>query len=220
MPYPPITALLCDMNGLFRHWYNTGAHTGQTLAQLPEGTIAAYAYQHPTYHLARVGVLTDQQWADDVTRRLSADFGPKALDAIAPWRADRGTPDPAMTDILAQARRHLPVGVLSNTTDALRADLAHHDITFDFVFPSAELGVDKPSPHAFRLAAQGMSRRPEQLLYFDDEPTFVTAARHAGLRAELFTDPTAFAESLNEHGIPVHIPQHSHAQQAPDPRDR
>ncbi|GGZ92822.1 hypothetical protein GCM10010344_70630 [Streptomyces bluensis] len=60
---------------------------------------------------ARVGVLTDQQWADDVTNRLAADFGAHVRDALAPWRADRGEtrhPDdqPARPDTAAPPRRH------------------------------------------------------------------------------------------------------------------
>ncbi|GAA4989785.1 hypothetical protein GCM10023205_71210 [Yinghuangia aomiensis] len=64
---PTIDGLLLDMNGLFRHWHNTGARTSETLAGLPHGTIDRYAYQHRAYRLARVGILTDQEWADDVT---------------------------------------------------------------------------------------------------------------------------------------------------------
>ncbi|MFG2116616.1 HAD-IA family hydrolase [Streptomyces sp. NPDC048718] len=200
---PAIDALLVDMNGLFRHWHNTGARESEHRAGLPEGTIARYAYDHPTYRLARVGVLTDQEWADDVTNRLVADFGSRVRDALTPWRTDRGEADTEMIGLLARVRQHLPVGVLSNCTDALHSDLRHHGIEFDHVFPSAALGVDKPSPHAFHRAAERMGHAPERLAYFDDEPTFVHAARHVGLNAHLFTGATDFATRLNTLGIPL-----------------
>ncbi|MFI1415001.1 HAD family hydrolase [Streptomyces sp. NPDC020707] len=203
-----IEGLLFDMNGLFRHWHDTGARTSERLANLPEGTITRYAYNHPTYRLARVGILTDQQWADDVSDRLTADFGPHIRDALTPWRTDRGQPEPQMIKLLAELRRQVPVGVLSNSTDALRADLQHHGITFDHVFPSAELGVDKPSPHAFNSAADRMGISPQALVYFDDEPTFVHAARSIGMQAHLFTTPTECAARLEELGLAPTLPVH------------
>jgi HAD superfamily hydrolase (TIGR01509 family) len=202
----PVTAVLCDMNGLFRHWHNTGARAAENAAGLPDGTIAAYAYQHPAYRLARVGVLTDQQWADDVADRLAHDHGPHVRDALPLWRTDRGTADTTMIDLLAQVRRQVPVGVLSNCTDALAADLDHHQIAFDHVLPSALLGADKPSPLAFRAALQTMGHPADRVLYFDDEPTFVTAATRTGLHAYLFQGPHHFARTLRAHGLDAHLP--------------
>jgi putative hydrolase of the HAD superfamily len=186
------------MNGLFRHWRDLGAAKAEHQARLPTGTLARYAYDHPTYRLARVGVLTDQQWADDVADRLAADFGPHVHDALPLWRSDRGECDRAMVRVLDQLRQTVPVGVLSNSTDALPSDLHHHGITFDFVLPSAHLGVDKPSPLAFQAAADMMSVPVGHLAYFDDEPTFVTAARHAGLQAHHFTGVERFVFALRE----------------------
>ncbi|MFH8257736.1 HAD family hydrolase [Streptomyces roseolus] len=198
-----ITALLVDMNGLFRHWHNTGAREAEKLAGLPGGTLARYAYDHPSYRLARVGLLTDQEWADGVADRLADDFGPQVRQHLAPWREDRGTPAPDMVSLLAKIRAHVPVGVLSNCTDALHDDLRHHGIEFDHVFSSASLGVDKPSPHAFRLAAQRMGHAPDTMAYVDDEPTFVTAARSIGLDAHLFTGPADFTRMLVQAGLPL-----------------
>lgn len=203
---PLIDGLLLDMNGLFRHWRNTGAQTSEQRASLPAGTIARYAYGHPSYRLARVGVLTDQQWADDVTERLANDYGPAVREHLAAWRSDRGKPDPTMVELLRQIREHVPVGVLSNCADALPADLDHHNIEFDFVFASAHLGVDKPSPLAFRAAAERMGLPPTKLGYFDDEPTFVAAARATGLHTHLFQGVADFVAELSNFGLPVAPP--------------
>ncbi|MCC3773816.1 HAD family hydrolase [Streptomyces sp. UNOB3_S3] len=200
---PSIDGLLLDMNGLFRHWRNAGALASEQRAGLPPGTIARYAYNHPAYRLARVGVLTDQQWASDVADRLANDYGPAVRDHLGPWRADRGEPDPTMIGLLRQIREHVPVGVLSNCTDALRADLEHHCIEFDFVFPSADLGVDKPSPLAYQTAASRMGSLISALAYFDDEPTFVLAARSVGMQAHRFNGATEFAEHIRSLGVPL-----------------
>ena len=44
------------------------------------------------------------------------------------------------------------------------------------------------------------------LAYFDDEPTFVHAARSVGLRAHLFTTAAAFVARLRELGLDVVVP--------------
>ncbi|MFD8261349.1 HAD-IA family hydrolase [Streptomyces griseoluteus] len=198
-----IRGVLFDMNGLFRHWRNTGAATSERLANLPEGTINRYAYQHPAYRLARVGVITDQQWADNVAARLAADHGNHVHAALAPWREDRGEPVPDMIALLDRIREQLPVGVLSNCTDALYDDLKHHGIRFDHVMPSAGIGVDKPSPHAYQLAAERMGVLPAQLAYFDDEPTFVQAAATLGMHAHLFTSADQIRDQLIAAGVPL-----------------
>jgi putative hydrolase of the HAD superfamily len=201
-----IDALLLDMDGLFRHWRDTGARTGERRAGLPAGTIDRYAYQHPSYRLAQLGVITDDDWAEDVADRLATDFGPTARTAITPWRADRGDIDPTMIDLAGQVRAHgLPVAILSNTTTAFRADLAHHGITtvFDQVFPSAELGVDKPAPQAFLLAAHHLDVLPQRIFFADDEAVYVAGARRAGMHAHRFTSPAGLAARLTLLGIPV-----------------
>ncbi|MEU1307793.1 HAD family hydrolase [Streptomyces cinnamoneus] len=200
---PSIDGLLLDMNGLFRHWHDSGARTSEQRAGLPTGTVARYAYDHPSYRLARVGVLTDQQWASDVTERLATDYGPAVRNHLGPWRADRGEADRTMIGLLRQIRDHLPVGVLSNCTDALREDLDHHAIEFDFVFASADLGVDKPSPLAYRAAADHMGIPATALAYFDDEPTFVLAARSVGMQAHRFNGAADFAKHIRRFGVPL-----------------
>ncbi|WP_329941900.1 HAD family hydrolase [Streptomyces sp. BE147] len=119
-----------------------------------------------------------------------------------PWRQDRGTPVPTMIALLNEVRRHVPTRVLSNCTDALATDLQHHGITFDHICSSAELGVDKPSPHAFRLAADRMGLPPTALAYFDDERTFVTAALTTGLHAHQYRTPERTAHTLRSMGLP------------------
>ncbi|MFF2954953.1 HAD-IA family hydrolase [Kitasatospora sp. NPDC057965] len=202
-----LKCLLFDLNGLFRHFDNEGAAEGERSAALPAGTIARYAYDHPTYEQAKVGLLTDEEWASDVTHRLTVDFGAEAAaTAVAPWRADRGRRDDVMVDLLDQIRATgMPCAVLSNFTDALHTDLELHGIRFDTAFSSADLRVTKPSPLAFEAAADHLGLHPEELYFFDDQPGFVAGAHAAGLHGELFTGPQALADRLTTLGIHVQI---------------
>ncbi|MFB7618310.1 HAD family hydrolase [Kitasatospora sp. NPDC056181] len=198
--------LLFDLHGVLQHFDNHGARAGEEAAGLPLGTIDRVAYQHPAYEAAKVGLMTDDEWAWTIAHHLVEQFGECARAAIDPWRSDRGRPDPVMIDLVKQAAQVTVVGVLSNFTDRMHTDLALHGITAHHAFASADLGVTKPSPLAFREATTRMGIRPHDLYYFDNEVTFVTGARAAGLRAELFTTPQACARRLGTLGIPVQLP--------------
>jgi len=199
--------LLLDLDGLIRHWRDTGAREGERLAGLPPGAFEA-AYILPEYQLAQLGVLTDQQWADAVCDHLVRRYGPAAYRAITPWRADRGEIDPHMLALVQAARTHIPVAILSNTTSALEADLRLHGLqdAFDAVFTSAHLGAGKPAPAVYRAVAAVMGVRPGRVFFTDDEMIHVRGACHAGLHAELFTGTIAFAAALTRCGLPGFSP--------------
>jgi FMN phosphatase YigB (HAD superfamily) len=199
--------LLLDLDGLIRHWQDTGAREGEHLAGLPDGALEA-AYTLPEYNLAQLGVLTDQQWADAVRDHLISQHGPAARKAIPPWRADRGEIDRHMLGLVQAARCHLPVAILSNTTSALPADLRLHGISgaFDAVFTSSELGVTKPAPVVYQAVASAMNIQPGRIFFTDDEMIHVQGAQHAGMPAERFTSPARFLATLTSFGLPLGSP--------------
>lgn len=162
--------LLLDLDGLIRHWRDTGVREGEHLAGLPPGAFDA-AYTLPEYQLAQLGVLTDEQWADAVRDYLTSHHGPAAERAILAWRADRGEINHRMLALVQAARAHLPVAILSNTTSALDADLRLHGIAdaFDAVFTSAVLGVAKPAPAVYRAVTAAMGVRPGRVFFTNDE---------------------------------------------------
>ena len=199
--------LLLDLDGLIRHWKDTGARQGERLAGLPDGALEA-AYTLPEYKLAQLGILTDQQWAGAVRDHLISHHGPAARKAIPLWQADRGEIDQHMLALVQAARQHLPVAILSNTTSALPADLRLHGIScaFDAVFTSAELGVAKPAPVAYQAVAAAMNIQPGRMFFTDDEMIHVQGAWHAGVPAERFISPVQFHAMLTRLGLPLISP--------------
>jgi 2-haloacid dehalogenase len=73
---------------------------------------------------------------------------------------------------------------------------------FDFlrrfagIVTSSETGYAKPSAKIYQRLIRIANRRPEHLLFFDDRPENVEAARACGMRAELFRSPEAAWESI------------------------
>lgn len=88
-------------------------------------------------------------------------------------------------------RRGLTTACLSNTNDRhwrtiMREDARYQPLAeLDFCLASHELGVMKPDEQIYRLAERRMGFSGEQVLFFDDKPANVEAARAVGWRAEV-----------------------------------
>ncbi|OYU98631.1 MAG: haloacid dehalogenase [Burkholderiales bacterium PBB5] len=72
----------------------------------------------------------------------------------------------------------------------------------DGVF-SARVQLIKPEPAIFAHAAQRFGLPPQDLLFFDDVPANVAAARAAGWQAEVFTDAQQAGADLRARGFTI-----------------
>jgi FMN phosphatase YigB (HAD superfamily) len=66
---------------------------------------------------------------------------------------------------------------------------------------SAELGLTKPAPEAFRRLAARPGVAPEEILFFDDYPSYVEGAREAGLAAHVVTETADVSAGLALHQL-------------------
>lgn len=109
-----------------------------------------------------------------------------ARKAVAEWAAHRGSVD---QDVLAFVREvraaGRKVGLATNSTDALDADLVGLGLTgeFDAVINSSAVGAHKPTKEYFAQACLAVGAPPAQVLFVDDEDRQVRGARVAGLSA-------------------------------------
>lgn len=100
-------------------------------------------------------------------------------------------------DALQCAKR--PLGILSNWDRRARRVLADLGISdfFSALFLSAEMGVAKPDPRVYRLAAERLGLPPTALLLVGDDPeSDGTAPRACGYSTWLVRRPEDDLESL------------------------
>ncbi len=85
--------------------------------------------------------------------------------------------------------RGLRVGVLSNTFPSIDRTLRHTGLAelVDVALATCTLGVHKPDPRAFTLAAEALGLPPAAILFLDDLPENVDAAHRVGMAAERVT---------------------------------
>jgi epoxide hydrolase-like predicted phosphatase len=96
-----------------------------------------------------------------------------------------------LLDYIRNLRPRYKVGLLSNAWDNLRQTMHDRwgmDRLFDEMVISAEVGVLKPDPRIFHLMAERLGVEPAGMVFIDDMPLNVEAARRQGLSAIQFTE--------------------------------
>jgi putative hydrolase of the HAD superfamily len=109
-------------------------------------------------------------------------------------------PEPAMLDAVRAARQGgVRTGLLSNSWGQERYDRATLEELFDTVVISGEVGMRKPSPEIYALAAERLGREPERIVFVDDLPGNLKPAREIGMATVLHRDAGATVAELEQH---------------------
>jgi putative hydrolase of the HAD superfamily len=191
MKRQPPRALLIDLDGVLRRWDPTVASTVEQSYGLEPGVLLGGAMSWDLLRPAVTGEITDAEWMSLVASRLPLDE-PEASAAVAEWHRDRGSVDPDVLALIRDVRAAgLPVGLATNATDLLRADLDALGLTgeFDAVFSSWEMKVHKPAPAYFTRVCADLGVEPQWVLFVDDDDRAVLGARAAKLLAFRWTGP-------------------------------
>ncbi len=198
-------AVLFDMDGVLRHWHHDHSLRIEVDLGLPPGSIAEAAFGVAEFEASMCGRATHQQWAGSTRAALVDRHGAAVAPAVDRWLEYRGDMDAEMLDVVRRVRGEVPVALVSNATDRLRDDLAHHGLAdaFDLVVNSAEIGTAKPDRQIFLAASAGLGVTVEHCFFTDDRPENVAGARLAGLQAEVFTGREQLVEQLRGVGVPL-----------------
>ena len=93
-----------------------------------------------------------------------------------------------MVDLMADVKAAgLRLGALTNDMTAFHGpgwvERQEHLKLFDVIVDASLTGVMKPDPHAFRGGAEALGLSPGHIVFLDDMPWNVEAARRAGMAA-------------------------------------
>lgn len=193
-------ALLCDLDGVLRHWDPALMPRLEREYGLPPGSFARAAF-HPDRLLPAVtGAVTDEEWRETVVEHLAPACGARmrARELVAAWTATPATVDAEVLTMLTAVRRRVPVVLVTNATTRLDSDLAALGLTraVDAVVNSAREGTAKPDQGIFRIAAERAGVPTGRCLFVDDTPGHVTAARELGMTALHHRENAALRRAL------------------------
>jgi 2-haloacid dehalogenase len=102
----------------------------------------------------------------------------------------------------------LKLGLLSNANRGYSERFRARGVTdlFDDVVVSGDVGLAKPDPAVFRLAAERLGVAPAACLMIDDLAQHLRGAATTGMRTHLFGPPrglAALVTRLQVEGLPV-----------------
>ena len=155
---------------------------------LPRSSVFETLYRTPAWTDIERGRGDRQAWLDAAHRLLEDRAGRPLPPLHEEWRAAQRPIEPNLR-LVRELRGSHKLGILSNADRSLRgrleADMGIHDL-FDDIVCSAEVGMAKPEPAIYVLAAERLGLAPGECVFVDDLDANVEAARQVGMQAVLF----------------------------------
>ncbi|MER7503579.1 HAD family hydrolase [Nonomuraea pusilla] len=174
----PFDAVLCDLDGVLRHFDHDQQADIEARYGLP---LTATAFAPELIMPATLGHVSETQWAESIVAALGGDE-PARL-AVAEFMQVRFWVDEQVRELLAKAQARVPVVLVTNAMDTLEEHLDRLGLTYfaDEVVSSAKVGVAKPGRRIYEIAAERAGAAPERCLFVDDRLENVAAARELGM---------------------------------------
>ena len=155
---------------------------------LPRSSVFETLYRTDMWRDIERGIGDPADWRERAHKALEERASRPLPRLHDTWREAQHAIAPNVTLVRA-LRPPYKVSILSNADATLRRRL-EHDIRihhlFDDIVCSAEVGMAKPEPTIFRLAADRLGVPPERCVFVDDFDQNIAAAESVGMKAILF----------------------------------
>jgi putative hydrolase of the HAD superfamily len=154
---------------------------------LRERALVETLYRSETWGRLQVGIGERDAWLDEAHASLETLAGKPLPRLHDEWRDAQALIERNL-DLIRRLRPPYKTAVLSNADATLAGRLREHGIwdLFDDFICSAEVGMAKPDPQIYALAAQRLGLPPAACVFVDDLEANVQAARDAGMHAVHF----------------------------------
>jgi putative hydrolase of the HAD superfamily len=141
------------------------------------------------------GALTEREFEARFGRRLGLENPDGLIDSMFA----RMTPlEPMVAAVRGIRAGGILTGLLSNSWSTAHYDRELLAELFDDVVISAEVGLHKPQPEIYRLAAERLKVEPERCVFVDDLRENCEGAEAVGMAAIRFRDPAQTIARLSE----------------------
>jgi putative hydrolase of the HAD superfamily len=174
----PFDAVLCDLDGVLRHFDHAAQADIEARYGLP---MRKTAFDPDLIGPATLGHITEAEWLESIAVALGGDE--RARQAVTEFAAVPFWVDEEVRALLARAQERVPVVLVTNAMDTLEEHLEGLGLAYfaDAVVSSARVGLAKPDRRIYELAAELAGVAPERCLFVDDRPENVAGATALGM---------------------------------------
>lgn len=198
---PKPDCLLFDFGGVLVHWDGIEPLTTLTERRLTVEQARLFWLKSPWVRRFETGRCTPSEFGAGVVQELSVRVTPEHfLAAFESW--DRG-PLPGAVELLQSLWSRIRLMCLSNNNVLHWNRPAIQPLIrcFEHCFVSFEIGLMKPDPEVFRFVVRASGIPADRILFFDDNPECVEAARQTGMLASEARGVGMVREKLAELGL-------------------
>ncbi|MBI5397855.1 HAD family phosphatase [Candidatus Woesearchaeota archaeon] len=110
-------------------------------------------------------------------------------------------PNTEMIKLVVMLKKKYLVGMLTNNNREMHERrLQESDIgdLFDYIFTSYELGFRKPDPQIYWAVVKELNMKPEEIIFFDDDPENIVSAKSIGMHAILYESVTQMKREIKK----------------------
>lgn len=184
----PIKGLIFDYGGvLWDMRWDVSTELARTHG-LDERAVVETLYGHEMWRDVEIGIGDREAWLRESHARLESLAGRTLPPLHQHWRAEQRWITPNI-DLIRRLRPPYRTAVLSNADRTLRARFEAADgllDLFDDFVCSADVGMAKPDPRIYALAAQRLGLPPGECVFIDDLDRNIDAAREVGMHGVHF----------------------------------
>jgi putative hydrolase of the HAD superfamily len=191
-PGTPFDAVLCDLDNVIRFYDTAPLAALERVVGVAEGTTAEVAYAPEVDLPLLLGRITTEAWVESIASALSDRLAPAPARALGRALADAPSRvDDVVVAMLRLVRRRLPLVLVTNAPLELEADLERLGLAdlADHVVSSARVGVAKPDPLIYEIAAERAGVAVHRCLFVDDRQENVDAAVSLGMTGVHYREP-------------------------------
>jgi HAD superfamily hydrolase (TIGR01509 family) len=160
--------------------------------------------QSPSVRGFESGRCTPEEFAENMVNEFELSISvSEFIDKFRQW--PKGT-YPGAQSLLESLSGEFDLACLSNTNlTHWETFLSKEEVMtcFSTVFLSHQTGVLKPDDAAFRRVVESLGVAQETILFFDDNPGNVSAAKKMGMNAECTKTPEGVIKALNGLGLSI-----------------
>ena len=186
-PATSLRAVIFDFGGVLWDMRWDVARELDRAHDLPRSSVFETLYRCEAWGDIERGIGDPAAWTEGAHRELERRAGRPLPRLHDEWRKAQVAVD-ANIALVRALRPPFRCSILSNADRSLRGrlegELALHEL-FDDIVVSAEVGMAKPDPAIFRLAADRLGLPPASCVFVDDWDKNVEAARAVGMQAVL-----------------------------------